>query len=1158
MALSYNNVTEMFSLVSDFDNASGSFLLQSFSNKRGFVVELLKNTDDRCESWLLLPAENLWSPEARAIFCFIGLVWMFMGVAIVADIFVGSIEVITSQKKQVTTFDPERQEMVVREVLVWNETVANLTLLALGSSAPEIMLATLEQVSNLSLDQSNVQDDLGTFTIVGSAAFNLLLISAVCVVSVPSDRVSRIDEYGVFITTAVWSLFAYFWLIITLEWNSEGEVHSWEAVLTLLFFPMLVAHAWAQSKGWWRNKAKRQRVRIVGVNLPRDGDTRAVALDDVEETLGMEADPDTDYLPLAPEHDETKADFVRHDDEANPAVSSPMMPERETAFADEEMGLGTADGDQMMRRRSSLSPRPSISRLNEPGNHRANSFHEAMSPDHMVTLPSSTVSTLPQFDTEPRRVSGSQQSRPSPLVSNDFIPASASAATSPTTSNRIVVTQPSVAEPPKEDGAVDVRMSPSHASRRGSHASQQHTAEAAGPNQQHAKQPNRWSLASLTGSLRRAPSPQRQRSPSPAPQPPLSPQQQMAVKNTLSKMGAWKLVGQKTKGLRTKDSGGSMSSTQGTSSSLEGDQQVGPNRARFRHAAMRALVGTGNTSSPANKRTKTQSMDKIAHTVRSAQRWHSLIQRKHPGRNIGDSTARVYFREQSYTVIKSMGIVYLMLDIARPVKEKPGNARALSTSTALALPEAGSLVTQARSDSALLKVTAIEDDSTEETQPISVQWETRDGTARGGKAYFKDGGTLTFSPGEMMKRISISIATDDTYETDEEFYVVLKSAEGVMIADPSIAKVKIVDDDQPGVFTFDSPRYFTHDGELEMKCTIVREFGSDGVVDVKYRTLDGSGRGGRDADGDYDYMTQSGTVVFQSRETSKEILIPVNPKSTGQHKNFVISLRSVSKGASLGDQSASICILGDDDDPIVTRVARFISPDEEEEISWSSQFETALTLQREIGEDGEPEPIPVRVLVLHFFSIFWKFLFSLIPPRHYWNGWPCFFVSLLFIGIMTAVIEQLATMLGCAINLRVSVTGITLIALGTSLPDTFASRAAALQDKHADAAIGNITGSNSVNVFLGLGLPWVISSIYHEANGSIYKVSNQNLSFSVTVYVACAIGGLMVLTFRRRFYGGELGGPKSGKWISALILVSLWLLYLILAALKAYKMIDGF
>ena len=49
-------------------------------------------------------------------------------------------------------------------------------------------------------------------------------------------------------------------------------------------------------------------------------------------------------------------------------------------------------------------------------------------------------------------------------------------------------------------------------------------------------------------------------------------------------------------------------------------------------------------------------------------------------------------------------------------------------------------------------------------------------------------------------------------------------------------------------------------------------------------------------------------------------------------------------------------------------------------------------------------------------------------------------------------------MLGCVVGLETSVTGITLIALGTSLPDTFASRTAAIQDEHADAAIGNITG----------------------------------------------------------------------------------------------------
>lgn len=60
-------------------------------------------------------------------------------------------------------------------------------------------------------------------------------------------------------------------------------------------------------------------------------------------------------------------------------------------------------------------------------------------------------------------------------------------------------------------------------------------------------------------------------------------------------------------------------------------------------------------------------------------------------------------------------------------------------------------------------------------------------------------------------------------------------------------------------------------------------------------------------------------------------------------------------------------------------------------------------------------------------------------------------------------------------------TAITFVAIGTSMPDTFASRTATALSKNADDAIGNITGSNSVNVFLGLGLPWVIAAIYHHS-----------------------------------------------------------------------------
>merc|ERR1712194_979269 len=99
-----------------------------------------------------------------------------------------------------------------------------------------------------------------------------------------------------------------------------------------------------------------------------------------------------------------------------------------------------------------------------------------------------------------------------------------------------------------------------------------------------------------------------------------------------------------------------------------------------------------------------------------------------------------------------------------------------------------------------------------------------------------------------------------------------------------------------------------------------------------------------------------------------------------------------------------------------------------------------------------------------------------VPPPSYFGGWLAFGIALLFIGLMTAFIGDLATMLGCAIGMEDSITAITIVAIRTSLPDPFASRTAAMQDETADASIMNVTGSNSVNVFLGLGLPWMLGS----------------------------------------------------------------------------------
>lgn len=108
---------------------------------------------------------------------------------------------------------------------------------------------------------------MGASTIVGSAAFNLLVISAVSVVAVnnsnaqniiestglpdpemPPVGVKKINDMGVFTITAIASVFAYVWLYIVLAVSSPGVVKLWEAIVTLLFFFVLIILAFIADK----------------------------------------------------------------------------------------------------------------------------------------------------------------------------------------------------------------------------------------------------------------------------------------------------------------------------------------------------------------------------------------------------------------------------------------------------------------------------------------------------------------------------------------------------------------------------------------------------------------------------------------------------------------------------------------------------------------------------------------------------------------------------------------------------------------------------------------------------------------------------------------------------------------------------------------------
>ncbi|CAL1173095.1 unnamed protein product [Cladocopium goreaui] len=241
--------------------------------------------------------------------------------------------------------------------------------------------------------------------------------------------------------------------------------------------------------------------------------------------------------------------------------------------------------------------------------------------------------------------------------------------------------------------------------------------------------------------------------------------------------------------------------------------------------------------------------------------------------------------------------------------------------------------------------------------------------------------------------------------------------------------------------------------------------------------------------------------------------------------------------------------------------------------NWGRQFKDAVF--DVYGDDDDLDEDEERTVgqkayawSFHVIQLPWKIVFAFIPPTDYCGGWVCFCFSLIFIGLVTAIIGDVAAIFGCCLGIKAMGTAITFVALGTSLPDTFASKTAAQQDPHADASVGNVTGSNSVNVFLGLGMPWTIGAIYWAAGANdewrrkfgpgtephlkipeafregAFIVQAGDLAFSVTVFSICAVLCVAILAARRRLFGGELGGPLPAKIVSAVLMISLWLVYI--------------
>ena len=120
------------------------------------------------------------------------------------------------------------------------------------------------------------------------------------------------------------------------------------------------------------------------------------------------------------------------------------------------------------------------------------------------------------------------------------------------------------------------------------------------------------------------------------------------------------------------------------------------------------------------------------------------------------------------------------------------------------------------------------------------------------------------------------------------------------------------------------------------------------------------------------------------------------------------------------------------------------------------------------------------------FSLPWYAAFQLtIPPcgDPKWEKWyiVSFAMSILWIGFITHWMVEWCVRIGCILNVPSVVMGTTVLAAGTSIPDALSSIAVA-RDGLADMAVANAVGSNVFDIWLGLGLPWLLYLSWQTPN----------------------------------------------------------------------------
>ncbi|KAK0410773.1 hypothetical protein QR680_005311 [Steinernema hermaphroditum] len=940
-----------------------------------------------------------------AIYFFI-IAYCFLGVSIVADRFMSSIEVITSMERSVTVKRPGLEPMKIT-VRIWNDTVSNLTLMALGSSAPEILLSIIEVIG-----KGFEAGDLGPNTIVGSAAFNLFMIIAICVVAVPSSQVRRQKHLDVFFVTATWSVFAYIWLYLILSFFSPGEIEIWEGLLTFIFFPLTVGTAYITDKKIIQKRFLPRRYRRTSHGLVATQGEELKML----ETNGIGGQKEID--PAIKAFEEHRAEFIetmREIRKKNPHID-PVELQKQAEYEMITRGPKTRAFYRVQATRKLIGGGDIVKKRIDKEHNRT------------------TDVALQQVDKQARQ------------------------------------------------HTCKIYFDPAHYT-------------------------------------------------------------------VLENVGTFDVV-------------------VGRDGGPEGLTVI------VDYCTEDGTANEGSDYLPVKGTLTFYPEDK-----------HQKIAIEIVDDDVFEEDEHFYLHLRNLRVRTKDGLI---IDPSRIGGLPVAEIETPSTATIMILDDDHAGVYTLEHD----HFEAIEScghlslrvqRNSGARGKVVIPYKTKDGTATGNVHFEHKEGELVFEDNQTEAFIEIGVIDTEQYERCDYFFVELgepvwakkmsdlnriqERFQRRMEKKRAASVTNLADSDDAmstGVVLFSSllsnaslvlcarfgqsvrgPSPFTFGASLAPSGAE-----GEGLTDRFKRRLSALVGGSGDSDKD----SKENTLMLTQQQIE---IAELGKPRLGQFKKCQITIKESKEFQSIVDRMLKTAN---------TRLMLGTS-------SWREQFSEALTVSagdddddgdEEEGseasiekEEGEPSTMDY---VMHIISVPWKLMFATIPPTDYWGGWACFVVSIVMIGVLTALIGDLASQFGCWVGLKDAVTAITFVALGTSVPDTFASKVAAIQDKYADSSIGNVTGSNGVNVFLGIGIAWTLAALYHASQGTKFLVNPGTLAFSVTVFCVEAVICITLIVLRRQPWlgGGELGGPVKFKVFTAGIMVCLWLFYVGISALESYCVIAGF